>query len=146
MLGENFSVATETDRRNLYLKAASEIVDFVFRGSLVEAAFRRAGIFPPSIAPVLNNPCLINQPPAPVARTMRTNVDISKEMIMDTSEIPDRKKATLKAQAEARAEARKRKQATASAASASNPGEPMPKIPARTSSHISTLAPNTLFQ
>ena len=77
MLKDGYVVVTETDRRNLYLQAAAEVIPMAFRSYPIKSAFRRAGLYPASADPVLNNPCVTNQPITPIIAP-RTSVDISR--------------------------------------------------------------------
>ena len=115
MMEDGFTAITETDRRNLYIEAAAEVIPLTFRSYPIKSAFRRAGLYPPTATPVLNNPCVTNQP-IPITKATRTNVNISQAMLMDVDDMPKRKAATLAARAEAAQKTRARNKASAAAA------------------------------
>jgi len=114
ILRDGCKIETDTQRRDVYILAASEVFPIAFSPYSIRSSFRRAGIWPPDPTPVLNNPCVTNVEKAfSLPKVKNPQVDISSKALVDVSEIPQRRAATLKARAEQAAKTRAQNEATA---------------------------------
>lgn len=107
MLNEGFQFKTPSEIRNMYLLAASEVVPIAFSSFSIKSSFRRAGIFPPSTNPILNNPCVTNvdqQTVIPKVKPLQVN--IADQALINADEIPKRRAETLAQRAKRAAETR----------------------------------------
>lgn len=109
MIHDGVVVETEVDRRNLYLLAAEDVIPIAFRKSPIKSSFKRAGIYPPTLEPILNNPCVTNMEQKQyLERQKLPNVDITKNALVNYDDIPKRRAETLLARAKKSVETRRK--------------------------------------
>ena len=86
---------TSTERRLVYIECAYDAIQKSTAPGDIKMAFKVAGLYPCNPNIVLVKPCVTELDVIATRKRARTNVAINKQLLVDVSEIPDRRKQTL---------------------------------------------------